>query len=123
VEEFVYKGVTMSVWDTGGQVIHKLADCKPFLSLLSLYLSKCQHSIDSKDIKAIIFVVDAHDSSLIPFAQEILHSIVSSDGLQDAPVLVLANKQDLSGALNESELITALRLFDLKSSLWHVQVR
>eukprot|EP00287_Rhodomonas_sp_CCMP768_P015449 CAMPEP_0196758684 /NCGR_PEP_ID=MMETSP1091-20130531/104315_1 /TAXON_ID=302021 /ORGANISM="Rhodomonas sp., Strain CCMP768" /LENGTH=251 /DNA_ID=CAMNT_0042107515 /DNA_START=48 /DNA_END=803 /DNA_ORIENTATION=- len=47
---------------------------------------------------AVIFVIDSADTARFPQAREILHEICSAEDLGDAPVLVLANKQDLPAA-------------------------
>jgi ADP-ribosylation factor protein 1 len=49
-----------------------------------------------------------------------LHQVCSSEELQDAKILVFANKQDLPNAMNAGELMDALKLNDLKQQ-WFLQ--
>ena len=46
-------------------------------------------------------------------AQEELHRVIADEELANAPVLVFANKQDISGALSDKEVYEALRLSEV----------
>lgn len=105
VETIEYKGICFSVWDVGGQ--------DKIRPLWRHYYHNTQ---------GIIFVVDSNDRERIPLARDELHKMLSEDELNDAVVLVLANKQDIPGALSAAELIKGLELGSVGGSRkWHVQ--
>ena len=60
--------------------------------------------------RALIFVLDSHDASRLPEARLELHRILRDPEMRGCPLLVLANKQDLSGAMSEKEIIEGLGL-------------
>jgi ADP-ribosylation factor-like protein 8 len=57
------------------------------------------------NVSAILFILDSADLEAIPQANEELHALLSNGGLKGIPVLVLANKNDLPGALGAKEII------------------
>ena len=60
---------------------------------------------------AVIFVIDAADIESLPEARDILKKhVFNNPGLENVPVLVLANKQDLDGAVEAPLLIQLLGL-------------
>lgn len=90
----VTKGnVSIKVWDIGGQA--------RFRSMWERYC---------RGVNAIVFVVDAQDSSNFQQAREWLHDLVSKPALASIPLLVLANKSDLADARNERQISDALEL-------------
>ena len=68
----------------------------------------------------LIFVVDSTDSDRFGLAAEELRSVLSHDEMNNAKVLVLANKQDLPDAVSASELADKLSLRNLRHP-WYVQ--
>ncbi|XP_014271435.1 ADP-ribosylation factor-like protein 13B isoform X2 [Halyomorpha halys] len=62
------------------------------------------------DVHGVIFVVDASDISRVEECKQELENLLRNDKLAGKPVLVLANKQDLPGALDEIDIVEALRL-------------
>ncbi len=109
VERVNYKKTEFTIWDIGGQ--HKI---RP---LWNFYYSGC---------KCIIFAVDSADvervSGTDDSAAEELHRMLAADELKDAALLVLANKQDLPGAMTVSQLTERLRLPQLGGSRkWYIQ--
>lgn len=72
--------------------------------------------------KGVIFVVDSNDKNprRIESAKEVLHSMLQDDGLRDAALLVLANKQDLPGAMSPAEVSDKLDLHSLKDRQWSI---
>lgn len=73
----------MKVWDLGGQ--------PRFRDSWEKYC---------RGVDAIVYVVDAADFGNIDVARTQLHELISWPSLTGIPVLVLANKNDLPGALN-----------------------
>eukprot|EP00697_Spironema_sp_BW2_P008099 gnl/Spiro4/22608_TR11154_c0_g1_i1.p2 gnl/Spiro4/22608_TR11154_c0_g1~~gnl/Spiro4/22608_TR11154_c0_g1_i1.p2 ORF type:complete len:197 (-),score=69.72 gnl/Spiro4/22608_TR11154_c0_g1_i1:173-721(-) len=104
VEEVKYKNVTFSVWDIGGQTRIR--------RLWHHYFNRAN---------GLIYVIDSSDRDRLDEAVRELRSVLSSDQLSSAPLLVFCNKRDLPGALSPSELASALGLTTLRSRPWHVQ--
>eukprot|EP00455_Lapot_gusevi_P012731 TRINITY_DN160_c0_g1_i10.p1 TRINITY_DN160_c0_g1~~TRINITY_DN160_c0_g1_i10.p1 ORF type:complete len:174 (-),score=49.35 TRINITY_DN160_c0_g1_i10:393-914(-) len=112
VETVEYKRVSFTMWDVGGQ--------EKIRPLWRHYYQGCN---------AIIFVVDSADRERIDEsvgyqlnAKEELHIMLSNDELKDAALLVLANKQDLPGAMTVSQITDRLALSSLsRGRPWHVQ--
>jgi ADP-ribosylation factor family len=74
-------------------------------------------------IKALIWVVDANDHNRFVEGRDALkETLDAEDVLRGTPVLVLANKQDLPGAVNVTELAKALELQDIHGRPWHIMV-
>lgn len=57
---------------------------------------------------ALSYMVDAADQSKIEASRTELHSLLGKPQLDGIPVLVLGNKKDLPGALDEKQLIEQL---------------
>ena len=86
-------------------------------------------SIDSRSLfdllygegQGIIFVIDSLDKERIDEAKEGLKRLLLEDKLSDVPLLVLANKQDISGVLSVTEIAEILDLVTIKNREWHIQ--
>ncbi|CAK7329963.1 unnamed protein product [Dovyalis caffra] len=104
VETVVYKNISFTVWDVGGQ--------QKIRPLWRHYFQNAH---------GLIFVVDSNDRERISEARNELHSILSDIELKDAILLVLANKQDVPNAMSVSEVAEKLGLFALKQRRWHIQ--
>jgi signal recognition particle receptor subunit beta len=66
--------------------------------------------------------VDSSDCDRLDEAADELHQLLKSSHLSSAALLVLANKQDLAGALSVSELSKRLRLDEVGSGrAWYIQ--
>ena len=78
VESVEYKNISFTVWDVGGQ--------DKIRPLWRHYYQNTQ---------GIIFVVDSNDKERIEDAREELKRMLDEPELQDAILLVFANKQDL----------------------------
>ena len=86
-----------------------------------------------KNIDAIIFVIDSSDKQMlitdwqssgrpsIPTAEEILKEILNHKDLQNVPLLIYLNKQDLDNVLDISETTYQLELNKIKDRLCHIQ--
>ena len=104
VESLDYKNFNFIVFDIGG------AD-KMRLLFRHYY----------QNTKGIIFVVDSHDRDRIEEAAEELKKMLAEEELKDCCVLIMANKQDLNGALSTDEVTKALGMESLKERTWFVQ--
>lgn len=79
--------IAVTIWDVGGQV--KMRDHWP-----NFY----------QNAAAIVFVLDSADQKRLGEAQKELESILRNDELRGRPVILLANKQDVNGALTVTEI-------------------
>jgi ADP-ribosylation factor protein 1 len=69
----------------------------------------------------IIFVVDSNDRDRVEDAREELAKMLDEDELNDAVVLVLANKQDLPNSMPAAEVAEKLGLHALRRHRWFIQ--
>lgn len=79
MEEVNYKRLKFTVWDIGGQ--SKLRDL-------------WHHYYDNSE--AIIYVLDTSDAERFEMARETLQSVINNEQLKNCPILILANKIDVS---------------------------
>lgn len=75
------------MWDLGGQT-----GLRPYW--------RCYY----QDTNAVVFVIDSADRERLEIAKQELDLMLQEEELRGAPVLVLANKQDLPNAMNELEV-------------------
>ncbi|NXA10210.1 ARL11 protein, partial [Sapayoa aenigma] len=94
-------GVSFTLWDVGGQD--------------SLRASWPEYL---EDINALIFVLDSTDMARLSEAVAALEEALSHPGMAGIPVLLLANKQELPGALAPSELEEILQQGRLAGHHW-----
>ncbi len=104
VETVNYKKIKFNVWDVGGQ--------DKIRPLWRHYYTGTQ---------GLIFVVDSADRERVDEARSELHKIVNDREMQDAIILVLANKQDLPDSMKPEEIQEKLDLFKMRSRTWIVQ--
>ncbi|XP_040910478.1 ADP-ribosylation factor-like protein 14 [Toxotes jaculatrix] len=81
------KNITLTMWDIGGQ--RKMRE-----------YWKSFH----QDTAAVVFVVDSSDLERLEEARRELEDTLRSDQLQGRPLILLANKQDVNGALTATEI-------------------
>ncbi|XP_021929896.1 uncharacterized protein LOC110834747 isoform X2 [Zootermopsis nevadensis] len=62
------------------------------------------------DAHGIIFVVDASDVSRLEESHQVFANLLSHEKLEGKPVLLLANKQDCEGALDEVDIVDLLNV-------------
>merc|ERR1719453_1632124 len=104
VEAVEYKNIRFTVWDIGGQdKIRKL----------------WRHYY--RGTQGLIFVIDSSDRDRIEVAREELSKMLDDEEMNDAVLLVFANKQDLPNALSTTEVVDKLGLQSLKGRPWFVQ--
>ena len=104
VETLDYKGLTFTIWDVGGQDKIRML---------------WKHYYQNTD--GIIFVVDSNDKERIKLSEEVLKLTLAEEDLKNSALLVMANKQDLSGALSPNEVTHQLGMNEIKSRNWLVQ--
>ncbi|KAM4799017.1 ADP-ribosylation factor 4-like [Urocitellus parryii] len=96
VETVEYKNICFTVWDVGGQ--------DKIRPLWRHYFQNTQ---------GLIFVVDSNDRERIQEGAQVLQKMLEEDELQDAVLLLFANKQDLPNAMAISEMTDKLGLQSL----------
>ncbi|KAI6658966.1 ADP-ribosylation factor-like protein 14 [Oopsacas minuta] len=89
-------GSCINLWDLGGSTIERLG---------------WQFFYPVAD--GIIYVIDSEDKSSFEENKRQLQEILNNIKLQQVPLVILANKQDLHGAVNEVEM---RRVLDLNNS-------
>ena len=104
VETLDYKGLTFTIWDVGGQDKIRML---------------WKHYYQNTD--GIIFVVDSNDKDRIKLSEEVLKLMLAEEDLKNSALLVMANKQDLSGALSPNEVTQQLGMNEIKGRNWLVQ--
>eukprot|EP00658_Telonema_sp_P-2_P066323 TRINITY_DN5536_c0_g1_i1.p1 TRINITY_DN5536_c0_g1~~TRINITY_DN5536_c0_g1_i1.p1 ORF type:complete len:104 (-),score=32.89 TRINITY_DN5536_c0_g1_i1:153-464(-) len=70
---------------------------------------------------AVVMVVDSSEPGRMAITKQELFALLSLDDLQDAKILVFANKQDVSGAISVAEISEMLELHEIKQHEWHIQ--
>ena len=101
VETVNYKNLKFQVWDLGGQT-----GLRPYW--------RCYY----QDTNAVIFVVDSADKERLEYSKQELEIMLQEEELKGVPVLVLANKQDLPGAMNDQDICSGLGLTSIKNRQW-----
>ncbi|KFQ30889.1 ADP-ribosylation factor-like 14, partial [Merops nubicus] len=99
------KDFTLTFWDVGGQQKMRQLWCN-FL----------------ENTDGLLYVVDSSDKRRLEESKKEFEIILKNEFLKCVPVVVLANKQDLPGALNAEEIT---RKFNMKKYCsdrnWYVQ--
>ncbi|KIK55368.1 hypothetical protein GYMLUDRAFT_47925 [Collybiopsis luxurians FD-317 M1] len=103
IKTFMHGKYTLNIWDVGGQ-----RTLRPYW----------RNYFEQTD--ALVWVVDSGDRMRINDCKEELHSLLMEDRLAGASLLVLANKWDLQGAMNDSQIRDALDLNSIKSHHWKI---
>eukprot|EP00045_Choanoeca_perplexa_P000845 m.16539 g.16539 ORF g.16539 m.16539 type:complete len:182 (-) comp10581_c0_seq1:229-774(-) len=104
VEEVQFKNMKFLMWDVGGQ--------ESLRSSWTTYYTA---------VEAVLLVVDSTDRERLMTIKEELYSMLAHEDLAKARVLVLANKQDLKGAMTAAELSKQFNLTSIKGHSWHIQ--
>lgn len=104
IETIKYKNFQIDLWDLSG-----------FFRYRPLWSSSYSKS------KGLIFVIDSEDRTNVIEAKNELHNVLSHTDIQNVPLLILANKQDLPGSMPVTEIFEKLELFRIKNRLWFIQ--
>ncbi|XP_075056664.1 ADP-ribosylation factor-like protein 14 [Mixophyes fleayi] len=99
------KHLQLTIWDIGGQQKLRSFWCYYF-----------------ENTDGLVYVVDSTNKQTLEEAKKEFQFILQNELIKNVPVVVLANKQDLPGALNADELT---RKFNMKKHCsdrdWYVQ--
>ena len=105
VETVEYKNLKFTMWDVGGQD-----------KLRPLW----RHYYENTN--AVIYVVDSNDATRMDASRNELHKLLDAPELNDATLLVLANKQDLPNAVSPAEVADRMGLTSLPATRkWYIQ--
>ncbi|XP_064600987.1 uncharacterized protein LOC135467153 [Liolophura sinensis] len=97
------KGISFTVWDVGGQ--------DKIRSLWRYYF---------QNTEGLLYVVDSADRERLEESRYELSTILESDEMRGVPVVVIANKQDLPGAMRTSEIADGLHLTKMRNRKWYI---
>jgi ADP-ribosylation factor-like protein 8 len=103
VKVFKKGQVNMKCWDIGGQ--------EQYRSEWSRYTKGCD---------VVLYVVDAAAPQKMATAKKELHKLLDDGSIGNTPLLVLANKIDITPHVGESELIERLQLNYVMETPWMV---
>lgn len=104
VERLQHGGVTLEVWDLGGQQGLRAAWATYY-----------------RGADAVVLVVDSADRARVSSVKQELATLLANADLSGAPLLVFANKQDARGACSAAELTELLGLHAIRGRDWHIQ--
>ena len=74
-----------------------------------------------KSMSYIIFVVDSTNNNSLNNSRKYLNKILKKNELKGKPLLVLANKQDLDGAMKGDDIAEILKLYDIRNRSWFIR--
>lgn len=103
IKTIEHRGFQLNFWDVGGQK-----------SLRSYW----RNYFESTD--GLVWVVDSADRMRLDACKEELNKLLQEERLAGATLLVLANKQDMPGALSPREISDVLDLDAIKTHHWSV---
>ncbi|XP_042235770.1 ADP-ribosylation factor-like protein 13B isoform X2 [Homarus americanus] len=92
-ENLEYRGCEITIYDLGGG--------NKIRPVWAKYFS---------EVHGIIFVVDSSDAVRVRECRDVLFGLLADKKISGKPVLVLANKQDVEGALDEIDLVESLNV-------------
>ena len=103
IETFENQNTIFNVYEVGG--------CQKIRALWKYYLQYTQE---------LIFVIDAEDRERIEEARNELMVLLRDETLNEAALLILANKQDVPGAMTVREISEKLGLLYLTNRKWYI---
>lgn len=99
------KRLSLTVWDVGGQT-----------RMRSVWDHYCEHT------DGLVYVVDSTDRQRLEDSRREFEHILKNEHMKNVPVVLLANKQDVPGALTAEDIT---RMFKVKKLCcnrnWYVQ--
>ncbi|XP_019363020.1 PREDICTED: putative ADP-ribosylation factor-like protein 5C [Crocodylus porosus] len=104
VEEIILRKTHFLMWDIGGQ--------ETLRSTWNTYYSNTEF---------VILVIDSTDRERLTVTKEELYKMLAHEDLQNAAVLIFANKQDVKNSMTASEISRFLMLSSIKDHPWHIQ--
>ena len=87
-----------------------------------------QHRRTRERLLTQVFVIDSADKTRVEECEEELHSLISEEKLKNVPLLIFANKQDMTFALScetvsarLTQLVEKLKLASIEERVWSIQ--
>merc|ERR1712226_1097119 len=93
IKSLVHEGFNLNVWDIGGQ-----KSIRPYWS----------NYFESSD--ALVYVIDSSDTRRLEESGQELKELLAEDKLGGIPLLIFANKQDLTTAQPPDEILESLNI-------------
>ena len=103
VEYLNYQKMNFQVWDIGGQT-----EIRPYW--------RCYY----ENTSAIIFAIDSSDKERMDLVKHELYLLLEEEELKGVPLAILANKQDIKGCLDETQISKHLELNNIKNRQWQI---
>ncbi|CAK9822337.1 ADP-ribosylation factor-like protein 2 [Anthophora retusa] len=103
IKTLEHRGYKLNIWDVGGQK-----------SLRSYW----RNYFESTD--GLVWVIDSADKRRLEDCKAELYKLLQEERLEGASLLILANKQDLPGALSASDIAEILELPSIKTHHWKI---
>lgn len=94
----------LNVWDIGGQ-----SKIRPYW----------KNYFENTD--ALIYVIDCSDRRRLIETGNEFAELIADEKLDNVPILIFANKQDLSNTMKVSEIAETIGLVKLKDRTWQIQ--
>lgn len=104
VKSIVQNDLTLNMWDIGGQ-----KSIRPYW----------RNYFDN--VSALIYVIDSADEVRMEETGVELDQLLCDDKMEDVPVLIFANKQDLLNAKTPEAISQGLNLDCINDRSWHIQ--
>jgi ADP-ribosylation factor-like protein 3 len=104
VKSLVQNGIALNMWDIGGQ-----KSIRPYW----------RNYLDRTD--ALVYVIDSSDEKRMEETGIELDGLIGEDKLDNVPILIFANKQDLLNAYSAEEICEGLGLVNIDDRPWHIQ--
>lgn len=99
IKTIEYQSYRLNIWDVGGQ--------KTIRSYWRNYFEQTD---------GLVWVVDSSDLRRLDDCKEELHNLLKEERLSGSSLLILANKQDIQGALRPAEIAKVLNLEAMDNS-------
>jgi len=99
IKTIEYKSYRLNIWDVGGQ--------KTIRSYWRNYFEQTD---------GLVWVVDSSDLRRLNDCKEELHNLLKEERLSGSSLLILANKQDIQGALRPADIAKVLNLEAMDNS-------
>ncbi|XP_006861852.1 PREDICTED: ADP-ribosylation factor-like protein 14 [Chrysochloris asiatica] len=99
------RSLTLTIWDVGGQE-----------TMRTVWDYYCEN------IDGLVYVVDSTDKERLDDSRREFQHILKNEHIKSVPVVLLANKQDMSGALTAEDITRIFKVKKLCSDRnWYVQ--
>ena len=104
VERVTYKRCDFHLWDVGGQT-----------RMRNLW----HHYLNNTGV--LIYVIDSNDRDRLEENRTVLQQLLNEPKLENAKVLIFANKSDIPGCMTTIEIAEGLELEKIHTHTWRIQ--